>query len=312
MRVQENTPKRPALKALAAMALMVTLGACAASQPEIEPTIEPQAAPSPEPLSEERVVNILDLVESAMAEERHSDARELLERALLHEPHDERLRLANAELMLASGKLHPAHEAFTHLEEDAETRAIRLKARQGRGLSAILLDRPEDARAALNAVVAEDRTLWRAWNGLGVLADRDGGWREAEGHYTAALEAAPGKAVLHNNRGYSRLLQGRADEAIADFETALQARSGFAAARENLRLAFAWKGRYAFATAGMSEQDKGRVLNNIGYVALLRGDHRNAEAYLQQAMEADARFNQPAHKNMVYLKSLESGADRAE
>lgn len=297
----------PFRRALAAVALTLTLGACAATQ--TEPELEAQVVAEPEPLSQARIGAILDLVETAMHEERHSDARELLERALLHEPRNERLRLANAELMLASGNLRPAFDAFKHLEDEAESGAVQVSARQGQGLTAILLDRPEEARAKLNAAVAADRELWRAWNGLGVLADRDGDWREAETHYTTALDIAPETPVLYNNRGYSRLLQGRADAAIADFEAALKQRSGFTAARENLRLAYAWKGRYAFATAGMSKRDKGRVLNNIGYVALLRGDHRNAEAYLQQAMEADALFNRPAHRNMAYLNSLRDAAD---
>ena len=311
MNLQQSSYRRLARNAFTALALAGTLGACAVT-PDAPTASETVSAAEPESLGEERIATILDLVGTAMREERHSDARELLERALLHEPRHERLRLANAELMLASGDLRPARDAFKHLEEEAESSAVQVNARQGQGLSAILLDRPEEARAKLNAAVAEDRGLWRAWNGLGVLADRDGDWREAETHYTTALDAAPGTPVLHNNRGYSRLLQGRTEAAIADFEAALEERPGFAAARENLRLAYAWKGRYAFATAGMSEREKGRVLNNIGYVALLRGDHRNAEAYLQQAMEADALFNQSAHKNMTYLKSLRETADKPE
>lgn len=286
------------------------LSACSATGP-MERSVSDEIHTEHEALSAERIANILELAESAMKEKRYSDARELLERAMLHEPGNMQLRLANAELLLASGYIHAAHEAFRNLAKEADEPSVRARARQGVGLAAILLDRPEEARAALEEALAEEGSLWRARNGLGILADRDGHWSQAEAHYTKALEAAPGSATLHNNRGYSRLLQGRANEAIKDFEAALQANRDFPSARENIRLAYAWKGRYAFATAGMNQRDKPRVLNNIGYVALLRGDYANAEAYLQQAVEADARYNKIAHENMAYLKNLEAHAEDA-
>lgn len=295
---------RRAKVAVIALALAGTVAACSATN-TAETSLSAKLPSEREPFSEERLVDILETVETAMKEERHSDARELLDHALMREPENAHLRLANAELILASGHIRAAHDAFANLAKNVEDPPLRTHALQGQGLTAILLDEPEDARRTLAEALAEDNNLWRAHNGMGVLADGDGNWSEAEAHYTAALEAASKKPVLHNNRGYSRLLQGRTDEAIADFEAALDEKPGFTSARENLRLAYAWKGRYAFATAGMSQKDKPRVLNNVGYVALLRGDFANAEAFLQQAVEADVRYNKPAHKNMAYLRSLE-------
>jgi Tfp pilus assembly protein PilF len=78
------------------------------------------------------------------------------------------------------------------------------------------------------------------------------------------------------------------------------------AARENLRLAFAWTGQYERALVGVSRKDIGRAFNNIGFVALLRGDLPAAESYLLRSMEADASFNKVANKNLEYLRSLKS------
>ena len=72
----------------------------------------------------------------------------------------------------------------------------------------------------------------------------------------------------------------------------------------NLRLALAWSGRYAHAMTGATDEDISKVLNNVGYVALLRGDFDNAEAYLLRAMEADPSFNKVAWRNLAYLRNI--------
>jgi Flp pilus assembly protein TadD len=55
---------------------------------------------------------------------------------------------------------------------------------------------------------------------------------------------------------------------------------------------------------GVAENDLPRVLNNIGYIALMRGDLDNAEAYLQRAMELDPAYNVTASRNLAYLRNL--------
>ena len=42
------------------------------------------------------------------------------------------------------------------------------------------------------------------------------------------------------------------------------------------RLALAWKGNYVLAMTGMREEEKSAVLNNIGFVALMRHDYDTA------------------------------------
>jgi Flp pilus assembly protein TadD len=47
-----------------------------------------------------------------------------------------------------------------------------------------------------------------------------------------------------------------------------------------------------------------RILNNIGFIAVMRGDYDNAEAYLLRAMEADPRYNETAARNLTYLRQV--------
>src|SRR3546814_6843439 len=112
--------------------------------------------------------------------------------------------------------------------------------------------------------------------------------------------------MLYNNRGFSHLLRRDAEAAIRDFDTALQLNPQLDAARENLRLAFAWTGQYERALVGVARKDIGRAFINIGFVALLRGDLPAAESYLLRSLEADARFNKVANRTLEYLRRLKA------
>jgi Flp pilus assembly protein TadD len=50
-------------------------------------------------------------------------------------------------------------------------------------------------------------------------------------------------------------------------------------------------------------------MNNVGYAALLRGDHGKARSLFLGAMELDPGFFQEARRNLAYLETLE--ADRS-
>ena len=78
----------------------------------------------------------------------------------------------------------------------------------------------------------------------------------------------------------------------------------FATARENLRLSLAWQGDYGRALSGVSPVGHAEALNNVGYIALLRGDYADAEAYLLRAMEIDPQYNEIASHNLSYLRDM--------
>ncbi len=104
--------------------------------------------------------------------------------------------------------------------------------------------------------------------------------------------------------GASYMMQKNYAEAARTFSKALEADPGFEKAETNLRMALAWQGKYAEAAAGTRRRELPSVLNNVGYIAILRGDYDRAEALLNQAMEASPSFNDRAWENLRYLETI--------
>ena len=138
-----------------------------------------------------------------------------------------------------------------------------------------------------------------------MLADRRRDWASADRFYGAAIKANPGSADVLNNRGYSRLLQGRYAEAEADLEQAVKVDRTLKAAVTNLTLTKAMQGRYAEAFTSGNREELARDLNTVGVAAMLRGDTRVAQGYFTRAIEMNGRFDKTAAANLAYLKAID-------
>ena len=283
-------------RACRAVAAMLVLAGC-----ETIPDELPELTLNPVPVLEPAPPGTVDLAEQALRDGRYLDAQKLLERVLVGDQKNARAKLIMAELRLATRQTQRAAVAFSGLVEDPEYGA---RALQGQGIALMLLGENEAGFESLGRAVELDHGLWRAWNGLGFYYDSQGDWAAAVDSYDKALAGNPDSAVIYNNRGFSMLMQGRYEEAADDLNKALRLDPDLGPARENLRLALAWQGKYLRAISGAGSREMGKVLNNVGFIALLRGDYENAEAYLLRAMEVDPRFNDVASRNLAYLKSI--------
>jgi Flp pilus assembly protein TadD len=181
-------------KALFLSGLIALLASQAASA-QVQGTVPNQPIPS----------TPLALIDAAIADGRLSDAEEIIRRAPL-EARDPELRLRQAEVALASGRMAEALTGFGLLIDEPQVAA---RAQQGLGISRLRRDQIDEAAIALEAALKLDPTLLRAQRARAAVADRQRDWKRADAAYAAALALAPNNAETLSNRGWSLLLAGR-------------------------------------------------------------------------------------------------------
>jgi Flp pilus assembly protein TadD len=152
--------------------------------------------------------------------------------------------------------------------------------------------------------VALDGSLWRAYNGIGVIYDTRSRFGDAAEAYATALTVKPEAAPVLNNFGVSLMQQERFAEAEPRFVRALAIDPEMTRAETNLRMARAMQGKYLEAFAGVSRENMPDALNDVGYAAMLRGDYDLAEAYLSRALEESPVYHKTAAENLESLRRL--------
>jgi Flp pilus assembly protein TadD len=287
--------------------LVATPAAAAGGWGRAKPAVPPATAPVVDTATREATATA---VETALAEGRLVDASSLLGQTLAAGGRDPRLLTLLGETSLARGDAQAALATFAQVPAGDPSSP---RARQGEGLALSALGRSDAALQALRAGVAGDPRLWRAWNGLGREYDRRHDWPAAEDAYARALDTSGRDALALNNRGYSRLLQGRLAEASVDLVAALERKPDLAAARNNLRLVLALRGDYARASLrGAGGDDPAALLNNAGFAALLRGDYDTSVALLDQASKARSTYYPKAGENRRLALSLKAQDQRPD
>lgn len=248
----------------------------------------------------------LAMLDAAIADGRLEDARTML--APMWASGAPGVMLRAAELALAAGSLPEAAEGFSGLLDGPLAAA----ARQGLGITRLRQGRAAEAATELERAVAIDPMLARAWNAMGVLADKSKDWKAADTAYARAIAAAPGDAGLIANRGWSMLLRGHPVAAEQDLSRALALNPGLAMARTNLALARAMQGRYEDAFRLSDKKTLAADLNTVGYAAMMRGDLAVAEAYFNRALSLNPQFDRAAWENLQYLATLKSAAQQQQ
>jgi Flp pilus assembly protein TadD len=172
------------------------------------------------------------------------------------------------------------------------------------GLSALRSSQLTVAADYLQQVVAIDPFHWQALNGLGVIADAEGRPADAQIHYRQGLALIPGHPKLTANLGWSKVLSGELQEAEILLQNALKTAPDVIATRSNLAFCVALQGRYDQAMQMYTTlYGEATALNNVGYAAMLRGDDKVAETYLQQAISSRPSFYAKAAKNLARVGS---------
>lgn len=250
-----------------------------------------------------------DQIDQALDEQRYVDAARLLDVAALSGATAPRFQLLAGELNLARGQFAEALASFKKVDNAP---GLKARALQGEGVALSRLGKTDAAIVALEAAVQQDANLWRAWNALGGAYDLKRKWDKAGDAYDHAMTASGGAAAVLNNRGYSLLLQGKADAAVTDLVAALRLKPDLAEARTNLRLALAFKGDYDRALSGGAPENDAASLNNVGFAAAMRGDYAQAEEILNRAMKARGDYYARAAANLHFVRELKERSEHAD
>ncbi len=273
------------------------LGSAEVEQIEM-PTLD---APAPPPAADEAYESAL----AAFDDERHAEAQEILRRIINAIPDRYDARLLLGESYLKTGLVDEALRQFssTVASEEYKSRAM-----QGVGLSLARLGDTAEARVNLTKAVEIDNTLWRSHSALGWIHDNEKEWALAETSYRRALATAPNSSIVHNNLGMSYMLQRRFPEAVTEFRTAIKLQPRLEPQRANLRIALASQGNYLEALAGVPRKGLPDALNDVGYLAMMRGDYDNASAYFLRAMEISPIYHAMAARNLESLEILKAAS----
>lgn len=190
------------------------------------------------------------------------------------------------------------------LEQEPDNAA----ALEGAGLALFRSRRFDEAHPMLAQAVAREPRRWQAHDALGIIADLNGEHPAALAHFDQALGTHPNSARLYNNRGYSRYLDGDLDGAAEDFQRAVQADGGFERAWRNLALVRSRQGRHQDALDTLLRvADEASAMNDVGYLAMLNGYHREAEHFLNEAISRSPTYYRTAHDNLRRLNEQRIG-----
>ena len=174
------------------------------------------------------------------------------------------------------------------------------------GLATLALGDTGEAEAFLRRAVRLGSARWRTFNGLGIVADRNGDWSVAEEAYARASALDHDPAVLFNNRGWSLLLQGRWEEAIGPLTQAVAAAPGHARYAANLALAeVAVDQDLPHRREGETGDAFAARLNDAGVVASVQGLERKAIAAFTRALEARSHYYERAASNLARIEGDE-------
>jgi tetratricopeptide (TPR) repeat protein len=141
-----------------------------------------------------------------------------------------------------------------------------------------------------------------AHNDFGGALVQAGRLDEAIVQYQKALEIYPDSAEAHNNLGSALFQKGRVDEAIAQYQKALQINPDHAQAHYNLGIALMQKGRVDEAIAQYQKAlqinpDFADAHNNLGSALMQKGRVDEAIVQYQKALETDPDSAQ-THNNL--------------
>lgn len=150
--------------------------------------------------------------------------------------------------------------------------------------------------------IKKNPASWLARNNLGFILAKQGKFDEAVAHYRTAIKLKPDLEEAHNNLGIALVGQGKPDEAILHYREAVRLKPDYANAYSNWGLALAGQGKLGEAVLCYREALRLKpgateTHNNLGIALARQGKFDEAVAHYRAALKMQPDFAQ-AYSNL--------------
>jgi tetratricopeptide (TPR) repeat protein len=180
-----------------------------------------------------------------------------------------------------------------------------LRAIEEYGLMLISQRNYKKAKEKLKRVIAKQQS-WRAYNGLGIIANVEGEPFEAINYFKKADSLNPNSAELLTNIGFAYYSDNKLEEAENYYIRALQINGEYEKALYNFGLLQARQRNYEEAYKAFAKvTSTPEANNNVGYIAMKNGDYAMASKYLKEAIATAPQYYKKANDNLNELELLE-------
>jgi Flp pilus assembly protein TadD len=251
-------------------------------------------------LATDPAIGLGDAVQ-ALQSGRLQQARIILDAAAKSSAQGEEIDRLLAELAFRSGDYATALDRYQKLAALHPQEPLTL---ERAGIAAIHAGDLHRASAALKTATMLPGASWRAWSARGAVADLRRDWEDADLAYGHAMDMAPERAEVLNNRGWSLMLRGQWAEALPLLERAGSLDPKSRRITDNLELAKAALAEdLPRRQPGESDADWAARLNDAGVLAAAGGDRKRAIAAFAQALEASSSWFARAANNLAIVEA---------
>ena len=235
-------------------------------------------------------------IEGAITGGRFAQARIMIQRAMAGGAKGEPIDILLADLAYFEARDAEASARYAYLLPHHMHDTLML---ERAALAAIRSGDRARGEALLKAASQSPRAGWRIWNAIGVLADRDRRFADADTAYAKALEVQPDQPAVLNNIGWSKLLRGDWAAAESDFDRAATLAPGSARIANNRDFARdALDQSLPDRQPGEDNDAYSARLNDAGVAAELRGDKARARAAYAEAIAVRGTWFDRADRNL--------------
>ncbi len=229
-----------------------------------------------------------------------SDAALYFEQSLAREPDRADFRRGLAISLSRAKRYKEAARVFQELitlDQDQPTDRLEY------AFVAMRLDRWDDVRT-LSQSFPDGLQTPRRYSIDAMLADQDNDWAAADAAYERAEKLSAQPAAVLNNWGVSQMSRGDLSAAAKTFERAIAFDARLFSAKNNLAIVRGLQGRYELPLVPLSDEERAVLLNNLGIIAMRRGDEKIARGLFAAAVAAHPQHYSGAADKLAALEAI--------